>query len=104
MPPMRSEGEELKYPFFEGDGSSFDEWRDYDVASDDYEGSLIFDDDQFEEELETQVEELVSKGHVRERMSPWLPYYGDSSDDDLVGNLRTNFVYPWGNDEGPSIE
>ncbi|GJU19048.1 hypothetical protein Tco_1147014 [Tanacetum coccineum] len=26
---MRSEGEELEYPFFEGDGSSSDEWRDY---------------------------------------------------------------------------
>nr|GEV21245.1 hypothetical protein [Tanacetum cinerariifolium] len=33
-----------------------------------------------------------------------LPYHGDSSHDDLVGNSRTNFVYPWGNDEGPSIE
>nr|GFA36166.1 hypothetical protein [Tanacetum cinerariifolium] len=33
-----------------------------------------------------------------------LPYHGDSFDDDLVGNSRTNFVYPWGNDEGPSIE
>nr|GEW94859.1 putative reverse transcriptase domain-containing protein [Tanacetum cinerariifolium] len=84
------------------------------------------------EELRRQVEELVSKGHVRERMSPFaqphgprnlmslhvsgsvpnkvhdfvegLPYHGDSSDDDLVGNSKTNFVYPWGNDEGPSIE
>nr|GFB23071.1 putative reverse transcriptase domain-containing protein [Tanacetum cinerariifolium] len=34
----------------------------------------------------------------------WLPYHGNSSDDDLVKNSRTNFVYPWGNDEGPSIE
>nr|GEY28416.1 putative reverse transcriptase domain-containing protein [Tanacetum cinerariifolium] len=33
-----------------------------------------------------------------------LPCHGDSSDDDLLGNSRTNFVYPWGNDEGPSIE
>nr|GFA05363.1 putative reverse transcriptase domain-containing protein [Tanacetum cinerariifolium] len=33
-----------------------------------------------------------------------LPYHGDSSDDDLVGNLRTYFVYPWGNDEDPRIE
>nr|GFA80482.1 putative reverse transcriptase domain-containing protein [Tanacetum cinerariifolium] len=82
------------------------------------------------EELRRQVEELVSKGHVRERMIPCaqprgpldlislhvsgsvpkkaqnfvegLPYHGDSSDDDLFRNSRTNFVYPWGNDEGPN--
>nr|GFD35819.1 hypothetical protein [Tanacetum cinerariifolium] len=24
----------------------------------------------------------------------WFPYHGNSSDGDLVGNLRTNFVYP----------
>ncbi|GJS53298.1 hypothetical protein Tco_0626660 [Tanacetum coccineum] len=29
MFPRKSEGEELEYPFFEGDGSSYDEWRDY---------------------------------------------------------------------------
>ncbi|GKF46101.1 hypothetical protein Tco_0135903, partial [Tanacetum coccineum] len=29
----RGEGEELEYPFFEGDGSSFDEWGDYGVAN-----------------------------------------------------------------------
>nr|GEX07630.1 cyclic nucleotide-binding domain-containing protein [Tanacetum cinerariifolium] len=52
MFPRRSKGEELEYPFFEGDGSSFDEWRDYGVAGDDYEGPSIFDDDQFEDELE----------------------------------------------------
>nr|GFA87473.1 hypothetical protein [Tanacetum cinerariifolium] len=56
----RSEGEELDYPFFEGDGSSSDEWGDYGVASDDYEGApvfdddyeeaIVFDDDQFKEE------------------------------------------------------
>nr|GEW45718.1 ribonuclease H-like domain, reverse transcriptase, RNA-dependent DNA polymerase [Tanacetum cinerariifolium] len=28
-----------------------------------------------------------------------LPYHDDSSDDDLVGNSRTNFVYPRGNDD-----
>ncbi|GJW71237.1 hypothetical protein Tco_0128154 [Tanacetum coccineum] len=33
-----------------------------------------------------------------------LPYHGDSSDDDLAGNSRTNFVYPWGNDAGLSVE
>nr|GEW54743.1 hypothetical protein [Tanacetum cinerariifolium] len=85
-----------------------------------------------EHELRRQVEELVSKGHFRERMSlcaqphgprdlmslhvsgfvpnkvndfvAVLPYHGDSSDDDLLGNSRTNFVYPWGNDEGTSIK
>nr|GEX47806.1 putative reverse transcriptase domain-containing protein [Tanacetum cinerariifolium] len=74
------------------------------------------------EELIRQVDELVSKGHIRERMSlcaqphgPFylmslyfsgsvpkkvqnfvegLPYHDDSSNDDLVGNSRTNFVYP----------
>nr|GEV88375.1 putative reverse transcriptase domain-containing protein [Tanacetum cinerariifolium]GEV88518.1 putative reverse transcriptase domain-containing protein [Tanacetum cinerariifolium] len=73
------------------------------------------------EELRRRVEELVSKGHVHERISPCaqprgpldlmslhvsgsvpkkvqdfvkgLPYHGDSSDDDLVRNSRTNFVY-----------
>nr|GFB87543.1 putative reverse transcriptase domain-containing protein [Tanacetum cinerariifolium] len=209
MPPRRSEGEELEYPFFEGDSSSFDEWIGYGVAGNDYEGPPIFDDDQFEDELEMgddafvligkkvapnseileamfplleefsdvfhdelldalpslcdiqhhidlepssqlrnrpnyrlcpreheelrrQVEEFVSNGHIRKIMSTCahprgpldlmsllvsgsvpkkvqnfvegLPYHGDSSDDDLVGNSRTNFVYPWGNDEGPSIE
>nr|GEZ29040.1 serine/threonine-protein kinase STY8 [Tanacetum cinerariifolium] len=38
MPPKRSEGEVSNYPFFEGDGSSSDDWRDYDMAGDDYEG------------------------------------------------------------------
>ncbi|GJU47342.1 putative reverse transcriptase domain-containing protein [Tanacetum coccineum] len=33
-----------------------------------------------------------------------IPYHGDSSDDDLAMNSRTNFVYPGGNDRGPSIE
>ncbi|GJX62808.1 putative reverse transcriptase domain-containing protein [Tanacetum coccineum] len=33
-----------------------------------------------------------------------LPCHGDSSDDDLVVNSRANFIYPRGNDAGPSIE
>nr|GEU68731.1 putative reverse transcriptase domain-containing protein [Tanacetum cinerariifolium] len=33
-----------------------------------------------------------------------LPYHGDSSDEDSVGNSRTNFVYPERNDVNPSIE
>nr|GEW65065.1 putative reverse transcriptase domain-containing protein [Tanacetum cinerariifolium] len=169
MFPRRSKGEELEYPFFEGDGSSFDEWRDYGVAGDDYEGPPIFDDDQFKDELEMGDDAFVLIGkevapnskiseamfplleefsdvfpdelpdalpllcdiqhHIdlepssqlpnmaHDRMSPGkheelrrqdfvkgLPYHGDSSDDDRVGNSRTNFVYPWGNDEGPSIK
>nr|GEX13467.1 putative reverse transcriptase domain-containing protein [Tanacetum cinerariifolium] len=33
-----------------------------------------------------------------------LPYYSDSSDDDLVKNSRTNFVYPEENDADPSVK
>ncbi|GKE52344.1 hypothetical protein Tco_1487500 [Tanacetum coccineum] len=33
-----------------------------------------------------------------------IPYHGDSSDDDLAMNSRTNFVYPGRNDGGPSIK
>nr|GEY73860.1 putative reverse transcriptase domain-containing protein [Tanacetum cinerariifolium] len=32
-----------------------------------------------------------------------LPYHGDSSDEDAVGNLRMNFVYPGENDVNPKI-
>nr|GFC78325.1 putative reverse transcriptase domain-containing protein [Tanacetum cinerariifolium] len=74
------------------------------------------------DELRRQVEEFISKGHIRKIMSTYaqprgpldlmslhvsgsvpkkvhdfvegFPYHGDSSDDDLVGNSRTNFVYP----------
>nr|GFA79820.1 putative reverse transcriptase domain-containing protein [Tanacetum cinerariifolium] len=182
-----------------GDGLSFDEWRDYGVVGDDYKGPLMFNDDQFEDELEMrddafvligkdvspnseipeamfplheeffdvfhddlpdvlqplceiqhhinlepssqlpnrthyrlcpgeheelrrQVKEFVSKGHIRKIIRTCaqprgpldlmsfpvsgsvpkkvqdfvegFPYHGDSSDD-LVGNSRTNFVYPW---------
>ncbi|GKE11313.1 hypothetical protein Tco_1414864 [Tanacetum coccineum] len=51
MPLRRSEGEELEYSFFEGDGSSSNELGDYGVAGDDYEGPVVFDDDQYEEEI-----------------------------------------------------
>ncbi|GJW82253.1 putative reverse transcriptase domain-containing protein, partial [Tanacetum coccineum] len=33
-----------------------------------------------------------------------IPYHGDSSNDDLAMNSRMDFVYPRGNDGGPSIE
>nr|GEV80274.1 reverse transcriptase domain-containing protein [Tanacetum cinerariifolium] len=33
-----------------------------------------------------------------------LPYHGNSSNEDSVGNSRTNFVYPGGNDVNPSIK
>ncbi|GJT00455.1 hypothetical protein Tco_0821624 [Tanacetum coccineum] len=53
----RSEGEELEYSFFEGDGSSPDEWRDY--------GMTIFDDDQYEEEsmpvYDTDIEDVIEE-------------------------------------------
>ncbi|GKG44058.1 hypothetical protein Tco_0483151, partial [Tanacetum coccineum] len=59
--PMRSEGEKSKYPFFESDDSSSDEWRDYGMASDDYDGPPIFDDDQYEYVIEEE-ERFVGKG------------------------------------------
>ncbi|GJS70882.1 hypothetical protein Tco_0703723 [Tanacetum coccineum] len=71
----RSEDEELGNPFFEGDCSSSNEWGDYGVAGDDYEGVLVFDDDyeeapifnddQFEEELmpvyDTDIEDVIEE-------------------------------------------
>ncbi|GJT21542.1 hypothetical protein Tco_0891479 [Tanacetum coccineum] len=54
MSPRISKGEELEYPFFEGDGSFFDEWRDYGMASDDYEGPPVFDDDQYKDVIEEE--------------------------------------------------
>ncbi|GJW26530.1 zinc finger, CCHC-type containing protein [Tanacetum coccineum] len=62
MPSRRSEGEESKNPFFEGDGSSSDEWGDYGVADDDYERPPVFDDDQFEDELEMGDDAFVIIG------------------------------------------
>ncbi|GKC38128.1 hypothetical protein Tco_1050512 [Tanacetum coccineum] len=61
MPPRRNEGEELEYPFFKGDGSSFDVWVNYGVVGDDYEGPLVFDDDQYEEKI---VSGDIGKGFI----------------------------------------
>ncbi|GJS01916.1 hypothetical protein Tco_0318424 [Tanacetum coccineum] len=65
MSPRRSEGEELEYPFFEGDGSSSDEWGYYGVAGNDYEGPPVFDDDQYEEEsmplYDTDIEDVIEE-------------------------------------------
>lgn len=61
MSPKRSEDEESEYPFFEGDGSSSDEWKDHGVACDDYEGPPVFDDDQYKEEI---MSGDVEKGFV----------------------------------------
>ncbi|GKC65563.1 putative reverse transcriptase domain-containing protein, partial [Tanacetum coccineum] len=41
---------------------------------------------------------------TKDRFPHLIHYHGDSSDDDLAMNSRTNFVYPGGNDGGPSIE
>ncbi|GJU04829.1 hypothetical protein Tco_1121259 [Tanacetum coccineum] len=63
MSPRRSEGEESEYPFFKGDDSSFGAWGDYGVASNDYEGPPVFDDDQYEGEI---VIRDVGKGFEEE--------------------------------------
>ncbi|GJR96161.1 hypothetical protein Tco_0268335 [Tanacetum coccineum] len=71
----RIEDEELGNPFFEGDCSSSNEWGDYGVAGDDYEGAPVsdddyeeapvFDDDQFKEELmpvyDTDIEDVIEE-------------------------------------------
>ncbi|GJT06209.1 trichome birefringence-like protein 12 [Tanacetum coccineum] len=48
-----------------GDGSSSDEWGDYGVVGDDYEGPLVFDDDQYEEEsvpvYDTDIEDVIEE-------------------------------------------
>ncbi|GKB76917.1 hypothetical protein Tco_0943812 [Tanacetum coccineum] len=65
MSPKRSKGEESKYPFVEGDGSSSDEWGDYGVAGDDYEGPPVFYDDQYGEEsmpvYDTDIEDVIEE-------------------------------------------
>nr|GEX56079.1 hypothetical protein [Tanacetum cinerariifolium] len=62
---IQGEVKESEYSFFEGDGSSSDEWRDYDMAGDDYEGPPAFDDDQYEEELmpvyDTAIEDVIEE-------------------------------------------
>nr|GEY47227.1 hypothetical protein [Tanacetum cinerariifolium] len=55
------------------------------------------------------IKDLYSEGHVDFEFDVFnvkhlLPYHGNSSDEDRVGNSRTNFVYPGGNDVNPSIE
>ncbi|GJZ46038.1 ribonuclease H-like domain-containing protein [Tanacetum coccineum] len=65
MFPRRSEGNESEYPFFEGDGSSSDEWRNYGMAGDDYKGPPVFDDDQYEKEsmpvYDTDIEDVIEE-------------------------------------------
>nr|GEW47778.1 hypothetical protein [Tanacetum cinerariifolium] len=65
MFPRRSEDEDSEYPFFEGDGSSSDEWRDYGMSGEDYEGPPVFDDDQYEEELmpvyDTAIKDVIEE-------------------------------------------
>ncbi|GKF76623.1 hypothetical protein Tco_0229093 [Tanacetum coccineum] len=65
MSLKRSEGEESEYPFFEGDGSSSNEWGDYGVVGDDYEGPPVFDDDQYEEKsmpvYDTDIENVIEE-------------------------------------------
>ncbi|GJR51406.1 hypothetical protein Tco_1401927 [Tanacetum coccineum] len=62
---QRNVGEESENPFFEGDSSSLfaklKEWEGDGVADENYEESLVFDDDQYEEEI---VSEFVGKGFV----------------------------------------
>ncbi|GJS88363.1 putative nucleotidyltransferase, ribonuclease H [Tanacetum coccineum] len=60
------------------------------------------------EEINSNAYHLKLPSHIRcsdvFNVKHLIPYHGDSSDDDLAMNSRTNFVYPGGNDGGPSIE
>nr|GFD00096.1 putative reverse transcriptase domain-containing protein [Tanacetum cinerariifolium] len=85
---------QLEYPFFEGDGSSFDEWRDYGVAGDDYEGPPMFDDEQFEDELEMGDDAFVLIGkkvapnsEISEAMFSLLEEFSDVFLDELPDAL-----------------
>ncbi|GJT39129.1 hypothetical protein Tco_0938994 [Tanacetum coccineum] len=66
MSSKRSEGEESEYPFVEGDGSSSDEWGDYGVAGDDYEGPPVFDDDQYGKKIDVDIdiEDVIEENSV----------------------------------------
>nr|GEX90068.1 hypothetical protein [Tanacetum cinerariifolium] len=69
---------------------------------------------QFEDELE--IREKMNSNDYRLKLPSHIwcsdvfnvkhlfPYNGNSSDEDNVGNSRTNFVYPGGNDVNLSIE
>ncbi|GJZ10768.1 hypothetical protein Tco_0545527 [Tanacetum coccineum] len=69
---------------------------------------------QFEDELEMgdEVHKVVHENlllnHIQcsdvFNVKYLLPYHGDSSDHDLVGNSRMNFVYLRGNDACPIVE
>nr|GEX59532.1 hypothetical protein [Tanacetum cinerariifolium] len=60
----RSEDEDSEYPFFESDGSSSDERRDYGMSGEDYEEPPVFDD-QYEKELmpvyDTAIEDVIEE-------------------------------------------
>ncbi|GJQ99379.1 putative nucleotidyltransferase, ribonuclease H [Tanacetum coccineum] len=60
------------------------------------------------EKIKSNAYRLKFPSHIRcfniFNVKHLIPYHGDSSDNDLAMNSRTNFVYPEGNDGGPSIE
>nr|GEX90421.1 CFE protein [Tanacetum cinerariifolium] len=70
----------------DGDGLSFDEWRDYSVVGDDYEGPLMFNDDQFKDKLEMGDyafvligKEVSPNSEIPEAMFPLLEEFSDVS-------------------------
>ncbi|GKB18232.1 putative nucleotidyltransferase, ribonuclease H [Tanacetum coccineum] len=60
------------------------------------------------EKINSNAYRLKLPSHVRYsdvfNVKHLIHYHGDSSDDDLAMNSRTNFFYPGGNEGGPSIE
>ncbi|GJV84495.1 hypothetical protein Tco_1524393 [Tanacetum coccineum] len=94
MPQRRSEGKQFEYSFIEGDDSSSDEWGDYGVADDDYEGPSVFNDDQFEDELDMRDDafglirkEVNSNNKIPKAMFPVLEEFSNVFSDELHDEL-----------------
>nr|GEZ62929.1 hypothetical protein [Tanacetum cinerariifolium] len=106
-----------------GDDSSSDEWRDYSMAGDDYEGPSVFDDDHYEEEsmpvCDIDIEDVIKeeegfvgkRGFGREEdniedVIVSLPDYRNSFESTIVGRLFLVFGdYSMAGDdyEGPPV-
>nr|GEW01279.1 hypothetical protein [Tanacetum cinerariifolium] len=89
----------------------YDEEPEYEeeYVSGDVGVNLVFEDElEIMEKMNSNAYRLKLPSHIRcsdvFNVKHLLPYHGNSFDEVSVGNSRTNFVYPGGNDVKPSIE